>query len=514
MMGKRIAWGTGALVAGGLAVSGASAQPAPPGGGAAGAALSAAKAQQSSDKFERQMESFQNSNRIHINDELPPGQRVLVDYGGYISFNYLTVYDANLDNHILRQPELVGYAHLNLDGVHEVFLRARSVYNDYADDDSFDGRGDREHTALEQAFYRFDLQRYLGAYKGEATNDDLAIQGGRQTVIWGNGLTFNQDIDGAVVDLIKGPLSVEGVAGVTVPDTIDYDPTRPAFDHKTRRGFYGVLASYQMERHRPYAYILFQRDYNGEKTRRDTIAGSGAEPTVIGTEFAYDSTYLGAGSTGSLSDKLLYGIEGTLEGGSGLSNSIDVQNSAAVPIPQGREPIYAAAADARLDYLLTDTHHTRLSAEGVIATGDRDRNQNGRGSTNGTFFGNKGGTHDNAFNGFGLISTGLAFAPAVSNILILRVGASTQPLNQFELFRKLDVGADFYVYNKLTQIAPIDEPTSQGRFLGIEPDLFMNWQISSDLTLAVRYGSFIPSNHITSSDRDRQFFFTGFTLAF
>jgi hypothetical protein len=42
----------------------------------------------------------------------------------------------------------------------------------------------------------------------------------------------------------------------------------------------------------------------------------------------------------------------------------------------------------------------------------------------------------------------------------------------------------------------------------------MNWQITSDLTLAMRYGAFVPGDKITSSDKVRQLFFTGVTLAF
>src|SRR5262249_22646619 len=163
-----------------------------------------------------------------------------------------------------------------------------------------------------------------------------------------------------------------------------------------------------------------------------------------------------AGSTGSLGDKLVYGLEGTFEGGSGLSNSIDVVSGSVMQLPQHREPIMALAADGRLDYLFNDSHRTPAPAGVILARGDSDRSQSGRGATNSTFFGNRGGTHDNAFNGFGLLNTGLAFAPSVSNLVITRIGASTQPLNDFALFRKLDFGADFFLYNKMTQDAPID----------------------------------------------------------
>ena len=62
--------------------------------------------------------------------------------------------------------------------------------------------------------------------------------------------------------------------------------------------------------------------------------------------------------------------------------------------------------------------------------------------------------------------------------------------------------------------APIDEGTLEGRFLGVEPDIFINWQISSDVTLALRYGVFFPNSDVVVSGETRQFFYAGLTFAF
>ena len=145
-----------------------------------------------------------------------------------------------------------------------------------------------------------------------------------------------------------------------------------------------------------------------------------------------------------------------------------------------------------------------------MASGSHDRDS----STNNTFGGEKPGTPDLAFNGFGLINTGLAFAPDVSNMLITRLGVSTEPFNNFALFRKAEIGGDVFIYDKDWKDAPIDEPTKDGRLLGYEPDVYLNWQITSDLTLAMRYGIFQPSTKILSSQKARQLFYTGVTLAF
>ncbi len=171
--------------------------------------------------------------------------------------------------------------------------------------------------------------------------------------------------------------------------------------------------------------------------------------------------------------------------------------------------ISAFALDARLDYLFNDIHKTRLNAESILATGDRDRFQ-----TSNTFGGNHPGTDDHAFNGFGLLDTGLAFAPDPSNLLMFRVGASTFPIPENRLLSRLQVGGDIFLFSKLTQQAPIDEFTKNSRNLGWEPDIFTNWQITEDLTLAVRYGLFFPGSAITGERNVRQSLYVGLTYAF
>ena len=102
----------------------------------------------------------------------------------------------------------------------------------------------------------------------------------------------------------------------------------------------------------------------------------------------------------------------------------------------------------------------------------------------------------------------------MSNVLILRLGGVTFPLPESKRFDRLQLGADFFVFSKMAQDAPIDEPTFDKRFLGVEPDFFLNWQITSDVTLALRYGIFFPGAAIVSDDKPRQFFGAGVTYAF
>src|SRR5581483_6533696 len=182
----------------------------------------------------------------------------------------------------------------------------------------------------------------------------------------------------------------------------------------------------------------------------------------------------------------------------------------AVTVTQTRDHIEAWAVDGRLDYVLPDTHSTRLSAEVLYASGDSDRVS----STTATYGGNTPNTKDRAFNAFGLPDIGTAFSPSVSNLLMFRVGATSFPLSDIKPFRKMQLGTDLYFFAKANTDAPIDEATTNSRWLGVEPDIYMNWQISSDVALSVRYGLFIPGDAITDDVKMRQFLFAGVTVSF
>src|SRR5262249_44663302 len=160
----------------------------------------------------------------------------------------------------------------------------------------------------EAAYYRFDLRRALEAYKGQEPEGNLIIKAGRDLAYWGNGLVLSETLDGIVARVETPVADVDVLAGVTPTRTGDFDVSRSSFDHNTRRGFYGAMVSHQFGRHRPFAYALIQRDYNTHDTFDITSP-------PIHTRFRYDSYYLGLGSQGSLSDRLLYGLEMVYEGG-------------------------------------------------------------------------------------------------------------------------------------------------------------------------------------------------------
>ena len=457
--------------------------------------------QSSLERFERQLEQIRRDTLLLADEELSLQQRTFIDYGAYATFGYLSLDDNIDDNHVLRQYELVGYTRLNFDGAHEFFLRGFLTYRDFNPGDAFDQFGDELlDPEFDRWYYRFDLQRHVAAYQGRRIDYNVNVLAGRDLEFWGNGLVLSTDVEGVRTTLSWGGNDLMLLAGVTPVRTVDFDASRPRFQHNTRRGFYGAMLSRNIAGHRPYVYGLVQRDYN----EHDTLVTG-----PVTTEFDYDSHYIGVGASGPIGDRLAYGVEAAYEGGETMSNSFVVGGPFLTPVPQTRDDIEAWAADVRLDYLFPDERRTRLSGEVIIASGDDDRL-----NTSNTFGGNAPDTKDRAFNAFGLLNSGLAFAPSVSNLLAFRVGASTFPLPHHSAFRRLQIGSDIFIFNKFDSDAPIDEATANESYLGWEPDLFVNWQATSDVTLVLRYGIFFPSDDAFSSDESRQYFYGGVTYAF
>jgi hypothetical protein len=450
-------------------------------------------------RIDRTLEDIRQQTRLLAATEVPPEQRVLRDYGVILTASYLSLDDSQSDNHGLREFDAVGYARLNLDDVHEFYIRGRSTYQDFNPGDSFDNQGDHWTDRLEEAYYSFDLRRYHAVTRGELTDNDLRVKFGRQFLTWAGGLTFSNYLDGALVDIDIPPVGATLLAGITPRDTVDFDASRPGFDDETTRVFYGVLLDARIGAHHPFVYCLRQEDHNPDK-----VLALGP----IQTHFKYDSSYVGIGSKGALSDQLLYRTELVYESGHGLSRAY-VDGTPPLPHVQSSDNIEAFAADMVVDYVWRDVHKPLLGLEFIAATGDSDR-----GDTSRTVNGNKLGTSDRAFNALGFVGAGLAFEPAVSNVFIVHLRGSAYPLPKSTTFRKLQLVADLFVFNKFDVNAPIGEPSGPRRFLGIEPDISVNWEILEDVTLAVRYGVFFPGDGISNNDEIRQFLYIGVSYAF
>ncbi|HAI13716.1 MAG TPA: hypothetical protein DCM28_18565 [Phycisphaerales bacterium] len=456
------------------------------------------------ERFERQLDQIRRQTRQQANTDVPVDQRLLIDYGASLTLSYAAIDDSNFDTRQFNQYQLQTFARLNLDGAHNFFVRASSTYRDFhPGSDSFDAHGDDwEEFKLDRAVYRFDLGRFIASRGDQPPTTNLIVEGGRQYIHWFTGLVFSNELDAVQVTVDHDKLSLIGLAGTSTRRTIDIDSARPNYDTDTHRNYFAGALTYQLdEHHKPFIYGLVQRDHNNTGTYIDSSI------TGTTTAFDYESWYIGVGSQGSLSDQLLYNVEFVYQGGSGLSSAFDLPTS--TTNNQTNEDISAWALAMNMAYQFKSDNFTRMDGEIILASGDSDRFT---GSS--AYGGNKTGTTDTAFNGFGSMDTGLAFAPDVTNLMMLRVGASTFPLINTETFKRLQVGTNVYLYGKLNKNGPINEVTDDHTFLGVETDFYANWRITNDLAMALRYGVFFGGDALTNNSHPRNLFFTSFTLAF
>ncbi|TVQ55187.1 MAG: hypothetical protein EA377_03935 [Phycisphaerales bacterium] len=457
-------------------------------------------------QLEQQLREIDTQLRLSIPADQPIAERMQLDYGGSIRFGFFAIDDRSGSTRILRQTDGILFAQLDLDGAHRFFGRLRFRYNDFNSGDSFDGRGDRFITPIgDRYWYQFDLRGLHRAQTGERLDHNFTVRVGRQFVTWGSGLTLSNEMYAALVDVEAFNFGLIGLAGVTPrSSTVDFDATRPDFDRNTKRRFFGGMLEYRGNPgFRPYTYGLVQRDRNNDERTFVTPIGS------FPTEFEYDSEYYGLGVRGNLGPQMRYRAEVVHQRGRGLSNSFDPATGMAVE--QTREPIRAWAGLLGLSWLARDVNDSRVDFEFVGGSGDRDRVRPGE-----TFGGNQSGTTDRAFNSLGYVNTGLALAPDISNLLSLRLTFSTSPFQSARRDDWLRVGMSGFLFLKADREAPLNiRTTTDSRFVGSEIDLFMDWRVTSDVSLSVRYGVFLPGSAIPSDeDGARHFFYTGVTYAF
>lgn len=456
-----------------------------------------AMAQNEERRIERAMRIADPSYRTKVDTTLGLTERSVLDVGGYVSVVGLNLRDRDGDYARLFQPEMTLYGRAVVDGAHTLFARARFQYRDYSKGDSFDDRGDRWTTPfLDRYWYEFDLAQMRRAETGEYSENNFNVRVGRQFVDWNSGLALSETLYAARPTLTFGRLSIEGIAGVTPPDRsiTDFDASRDDFNSDTLRGFFGATLRYTAtDTKQFYVYVLNMQDFNSSRRARATLP--------IKVDFDYEATYIGVGSNGSLSRNLLYDVEFVYQFGESMSDPLRG--------PQDEESISAWAARTVLTYLFGDPRNTRLQFEALVGSGDDDRIV----STD-TVGGNAPGTSDHGFNSLGFANTGLAFAPALNNLLTLRLGALTTPFPDVSGLEQLQFGFDVLVHNKLDKDAPIDEVTTSDRYLGTETDFSINYRITSDFAITGRLGLFFPGDAIAGPKHTRQFAFIGCTLSF
>lgn len=442
------------------------------------------------DAFLNQQRAVRDRVWEQLDREAPVTQKVDFDFGGSYSFN-LFIYDDGVNSsRTLRRHDLRVWTHIGFDqGTHEIYARGRLSLLDFNTGDSFENNDDDwEGPNLERGFYRFDLARAMKAYANESIDYNVRVEIGRDLVEWGTGYALSETLDHVAVEATWRDFEVTGLVGKTVGSSVDFDLSRDT--DRTRRSFFGTQIRYTgFERHRPFAFVLWQRDHNGESF-----------PSPL-QRFDYDSFYVGLGSEGELAENLSYSTEWVYESGHGWGDRRFLDN----------DVIRAWAFDAELAYELDHKTRPRVAMEYMFASGDPDRLE----SPSDTVGGNRGDFTDNGFNGFGYRDTGLSFAPRLGNIHIWRAGASFFPLADHEAFERLELGTNWFLYWKNHRTAAVSDPTAdeQSGYLGWEMDYYASWEIAPDLAWTARLGAFFPGQSF-SDQTTRTFFLTGVTWSF
>ncbi len=471
------------------------------------AASPVAHAQAQQRQFERAIREAQGLDdryeyRVKVDKDLGFTERNLFEVGGYANFTFIHLTDRDDNARNLYQPEVTVFGRAVLDSAHTFFVRGRFVYQEFSEGDSFDGRGDEwQEPFLDRYWYEFDLQDMVAANEGRAIDWDINFRGGRQFVDWGAGLAFSEVLLGGrlTVDFGNG-FAIHGLAGLTPPDEsiTDFDSSRDDFNRDTKRGAFGGMLEYTTPTDDVfYVFGLYSPDFNDDPQKPRV-------PIAPELDFEYDAVYLGIGANGSFTPQLLYLAGFVYEFGESRSDPLRSPAGG-----QTREDISAFAARGGLTYVFRDEHRSQLLMDVAFASGDDDRL-----ITTDTVGGNLRGTDDEAFNSLGFVQTGLAFAPALSNLMMLRVGASTFPFYGTTDFNQLQLGVDVILTAKMDEDAPIEEFTDDEMFLGTEIDFAANWRLTSDLTLNGRYGMFFPGPAINTGSHTRHFVFLGVTLSF
>ena len=96
-----------------------------------------------------------------------------------------------------------------------------------------------------------------------------------------------------------------------------------------------------------------------------------------------------------------------------------------------------------------------------------------------------------------------------------RVGGSFHPWPRDERLRRLEVGTDWYLYQKHHASAAVSDPTAAvgSGYLGWEMDYFLNWRVTSDLAWTARFGAFFPGDAF-DDQTTRTFLLLGMTWSF
>ncbi len=441
----------------------------------------------------------------------PIADRVLFDAGGTYRFGFSLIDNARSQEQLLYTNDLRLFLRAELDGGFRFFGRLRFLYNDWDYTGTLglgpDPREDGWQWPVGEIYWgEFDLGGYNESKRGQRPTDfNIVVRGGRNYVIWAQGLVLSNYVYAGELEVTIGDLVATGVVAQSAGyDTVDWDTSRPGYDTDTSRLFSGGKVEWRgITGHRPYAYYLWQNDQNGGQQAT----------TPVPTTFRYNSGYVGLGSVGNIGPDIVYRSEFAYEYGTTLSDPLDPLNPPSLSRPQVTDDISAAAGVVGLTWIARDAGDTRADFQALVGTGSSERLDSGT-----TFGGINPGKTDHSFNSLGYINTGLAVAPEPANLFCPSLGLSSNLLPTSDLLSELRLGMTGYLFMKVQNDAPLSILTMPGgsNFVGGEIDWTLDWRVSSDINFNFRYGIFLPNSSVffPGDGGPRDFIYAGVTYAF
>lgn len=468
----------------------------------------------SAENLQRQLNQEDAEMRQAYYANAPISERLSIEYGGTFRYAFNIIDTAQSQETYQQIYDLRLFTSVELDGAHRFFGRLRFQYNQW------DFRGTRaigpdyddvgwQNPIGEIYWYEFNLAGMIRAQTGNKPDYNFVAKVGRQYVIWGQGAALSNYMYAGIFDFSWRDWKATALIGVTSGnDTIDWDLSRPGYDTDTQRLFYGGKLEYSgFAGHRPYVYLLAQKDLN-----EGQVALLPAALPTIPTTFNYDSSYVGLGSNGSLGAGLVYRAECMYEYGTTLSDPLP-RDGTLNPVPQQNSTISAVAGLGGLTWLGRDPADSRIDFQIVAGSGSSDRLDAGN-----TFGGIAPGAVDTSFNSLGYVNTGLVLSPDFANLLCPSVGFSTSPFPGGGIFHNFRIGVTGFLFGRILSNAPLSFQTQPGgtNYVGGEVDFSLEWRLLSDLDLSFKYGIFMPNQaaFAPSQSGTRDFVYIGGTFAF
>jgi len=416
-------------------------------------------------------------------------KKIIFEYGGWLS-SYFWRYedkDSRKDNTLTRNiyyQTMRLWTKATILEKHLIYLRIKNSYISVRDTAAqYHGiRDDYDGPHVELAYINASLSKPINLILG------------RQNFYLGKGIVYNRIHDGVQIVASYPSVNLKAFSAKTKPHEHHLDFSLPSYDKRGWQFFNGFeLALAKNKNFIPYIYFLSEKDHPKE------------EPEDTTQDYNYDARYHGIGIKGTSPQNFLWSFEVIKELGKSFTDSYSTD-------PQ-KKNIDAWASVISAKYSFQCNTHPAVDFEYAWGQGDKDRQ-----STTNTAAGGNINGDDHNFQYFGYYFNGYRLDTRLSNIHIYKLGFSFAPLEKLKLGKNTLIGTKFFVFRKDKKQAAIyeDTPASESnRDIGKEADFYLYWLINPQLTLAIRYGVFLPGEAYPEDvNASSQYFNTYLTYQF